>query len=474
MKKITAILALFSISIIVRGQITTPYTTISEYNGINDPNDGIYTPGLFPGRIHIVILSDGYAASPTNNYDGPIGFNNDANDFIAVLLATPPFSEYRDYFRIFKVFVPSPNVGIAHTADASCGEPTTTSSTTLASPSVFGSHYDSQSTNDDGTTNTLHRLLVPDDAGDVSDYVLNNFNILASSPIITTTIILANSQIYGGSGNYRIGNNPGETQGIAIYGAKFSTTGGANGGHQSGTGDENATIHEFGHSFGNLLDEYWHATREIPNDITSPLLVAPNKAFSASGLPTVWDHWGPFPTQAPDHTYTSLNYYYHRHMEDVCAGQYGYGTATSDTELEYYKPTSRTTPSNSNSANCRMESITQPFCSVCREAIIERIHKLVPDPVLTISPTLNTSGNPITLNTTTPQTFSFTLIEPIPQTSALLITPINTHYMRVEWYLNNITADDPNALIYTTQIPDATTHTWDFTLDCSYGLKIWK
>lgn len=67
---------------------------------------------------------------------------------------------------------------------------------------------------------------------------------------------------------------------------------------------------------------------------------------------------------------------------------------------------------------CKMRYLSSPFCAVCIEATIERIHSLV-SPVASIAP------NASTIDLSNPVTFEMQLIEPIPNS------------LNVTWSLNS-------------------------------------
>src|SRR5690606_627729 len=73
--------------------------------------------------------------------------------------------------------------------------------------------------------------------------------------------------------------------------------------------------------------------------------------------------------------------------------------------------------------NCIMESIDKPFCAVCKEGIIEKIHSII-SPIDTYAPIPASINNP-----SFPIAFSLDLIKPVPNT--LLST----------WTLNSVEFD---------------------------------
>ena len=285
------------------------------YNGNNDK------------YINLVILGDGYTS------DQLINFVIDANTFKDYLLGKAPYYNYKNYFNVFIIKTPSIASGVKH--------PNTASDCNTANPAVpvfdpsnyFGSTFDAYG---------IHRLVVAMNYSLIATVLANNF------PDYDQVFILANSPYYGGSG----------------------------GEYATATLDEwsnEVAIHEIGHSFAGLADEYWAGSQyaqELPN------MTQNNNASTIK-----WKNWLT--------TGTGIGIYQH-------AGQ------------PWYKPANGT---------CDMEALNNSFCAVCTETIIERIHQLV-KPIINYSPISETN------TITDPIYFSLNLIKPIPNT------------IKTEWLLN--------------------------------------
>ena len=127
--------------------------------------------------------------------------------------------------------------------------------------------------------------------------------------------------------------------------------------------------HEMGHSFGYLADEYYvgdQYSREQPNmtQQTDPSLIK-------------WKNWMKT---------NQVGIFQH-----CCGGN----------SAQWYKP----------HENCKMQFLGRPFCSVCSETIIERIHQLV-NPVVSYLPLSSTVNSPERL-----LDFKLTgLMKPMPNT----------------------------------------------------------
>ena len=257
----------------------------------------IYNSGPDANRINLVILSDGYQASELGT------FIIDANNFTNALFAESPYLEYKNYFNVYAIKVPSSQSGASHPGTAT--DVTEPQIPVAVVDNYFGSTFDYGS---------IHRLLVPIKFSAINAVLANNF------PAYDQIIVLVNSQEYGGSG----GNNI----------ATSSMHPAAN----------QIAIHELGHSFGNLRDEYWagnqYATESGVNmtQQTNPALVK-------------WANW------MGDN---GIGIYQH------CCG----GNSSS-----WYRP----------HQNCKMRALGDDFCSVCKEGTIEKIHALV-SPIDSFSP----------------------------------------------------------------------------------------
>ncbi|MCB0397889.1 MAG: T9SS type A sorting domain-containing protein [Flavobacteriales bacterium] len=268
--------------------------------------------------INIVILGDGYTSAELGKY------SNDAADFMnGFLFSQSPFKEYKQYFNVFTIKVPSPESGIKHPRTASdC------SSLPASNPNNFyGCSFD---------IGGIHRLLSPNNSK-VATVLANNF------PGYDQVFMIANSTEYGGAGG--------------TY-ATFSTHG------SSGE----IGLHEGGHSFASLADEYWAGAqyaKEKPNMTkeTSPTLVK-------------WKNW------------MNVN---------------GVGIYSHTGDASWKKP---------RTGQCKMEVLGKPFCSVCAETIVEKIHSLV-DPLNEHDP-MNTSVS------VSNQAIDFSIgyVQPAPNTMA--------------------------------------------------------
>lgn len=128
-------------------------------------------------------------------------------------------------------------------------------------------------------------------------------------------------------------------------------------------------IHELGHSLFDLLDEYYPGDGRLREDINS------TKESDPSLIK--WKNW----------------------LSDNGVGIYPYGT--SGEAATWNRP----------HQNCKMRYLGRPFCAVCKEGMIEKIHDLV-SPVDNFTP--NNDG--AVENPTFPLDFQLSLTKPNPNT----------------------------------------------------------
>lgn len=160
--------------------------------------DTILYNGNANTHINIVILGDGYTISELDL------FITDATNNANALFTQVPFSNYKNYFNVFLIKVPSNVSGAA-----------------MDPNNLIDNYY--------GSTfwyAGIERLLVPTNYSRISSVLANNF------PAYDHVLMLVNSSKYGGSGGWL---------------ATSSTNSSAN----------EIVFHELGHSFSDLADEYW-------------------------------------------------------------------------------------------------------------------------------------------------------------------------------------------------------------------------
>lgn len=304
--------------------------------------DTLIWSGSETNRLNMVILSDGYQESEFDK------FSLDALNFTDALFQRSPYKEYAGYFNVVLINVPSNESGASHPGTATdVNEPVFPVATV---DNYFGSAFDAYN---------IHRLLVPANTIGAYTVLANNF------PTYDIVIMLVNSPYYGGSGGP-----------IATASTEESS--------------DEVAIHELGHSFANLSDEYYagdfYAGESVNmTQVTDPDLVK-------------WHNW---------YGDSGIGIYQHS----------GGGNASS-----WYRP----------HQNCQMRFLGRPFCAVCRQATVERIHQLI-SPVDGYAPE---TGNMLAINDSLQ--FTLSLVKPNPNT------------LKTVWSLNgeNLAAGTDSVMIY--------------------------
>lgn len=250
--------------------------------------DTLVYHGDLEKHINIVILGDGYQESEL------VQFFKDAKRIKDALFAEAPYSHYRSFFNVFTISTPSKEGGASHPGTASdVSEP---SHPIKEVDNFFGASFDAFG---------IHRLLVPSKSSVIFNVLANNF------PLYDQVLVVVNSTFYGGSGGV------------------FATT----------SLNESATeiaIHELGHSFAGLIDEYYAGDQYAREGINMTAETDPEKVR--------WKNWM---------HYSGVGIYQH-----CCSGD----------SKKWNRP----------HENCKMRVLGPAFCPVCIEGTIESIHALVP------------------------------------------------------------------------------------------------
>ncbi len=248
-------------------------------------------------RIDVVAVGDGYTAGQMTQ------FHNHANSALDAFLAYPPFDTYASYFNTHLVDVVSQDSGVDH--DPSFGIYRNT-----AMDMAFW-------------TSGIERLLGVN--------VGKAYSFANAAPDVDLVLAVANSSKYGGAG---------------YTSADLATMSGAN----SLAAD--IAIHEFGHSLGDLADEYDYGGPQVyqggePSRSNLSKLTA--LEMDADG--TKWVNW----LSTTDSAWDGLHWTYE-------GGGYS--------EQGIYRPTN----------NSMMRSLGRPFNLVGAEGIIIEIYRIV-DPI---------------------------------------------------------------------------------------------
>lgn len=280
--------------------------------------DTIFKNGSLSERINLVFLGDGYQSHELDQYVG------DVNAILDEIFNQSPFKEYKNYFNAFAVKVISNQTGATHPQTSPDGDCLPVP--ILTADTYFGSTFDYAN---------IHRLLVPTKSSALS-------NVLASHlPLYDQVFVVVNSPYYGGSGG-------------------FYATGST---HSNG---KEVAIHEIGHSFAYLADEYWAGSQYATEKA--------NMTQQSSPSLVKWKDW---------------------------MGVAGVGIYSHAEDASWKRP----------HQNCKMRYLNNPFCKVCTETFVERIHTLV-RPLINYFPIETTLPIPETGTLD----FSLSLVKPEPNT----------------------------------------------------------
>lgn len=298
--------------------------------------DTLVLNGNINKYINLVYLGDGYTISEQSK------FITDAQTINIDFFDRTPYKEYKNFFNVIAIKVISAESGVKH--------PRTTTDCPSASEfpyqnpnNYFGTSFDYGS--------YYHRLVYPSNSSLVYSVLGDNF------PLYDQVLMIANTNQYGGAGGaFAVGT-------ANIYSVEIM-------------------LHECGHSFVGLADEYWAGdvyAAEKPN--------LTNSDFATSSL-VKWQNWlGVDGTGIYEH---------------CCGG------ISSD----WYKP----------HTNCQMEYLEREFCPVCRQHTIQKIYELV-SPIVAYTPSSSLVSIPEGEN----MDFKLTeLIRPEPNT------------LKREWFLNGV------------------------------------
>ncbi len=278
------------------------------------PVTTILNNGLPTKRIKYVFLSDGYQAAQLPTY---ITHVTAMKNFF---LTQTPFQQYQNFFNFYAIEVPSVDSGADHPQNAA-DEAVPPTQPVLVANTYFNSTFDAFG---------IHRLVVPQNGAAISGVLASNF------PTYNQAFILVNSPFYGGSG-------------------------GANATSTVDPSANEVAIHEIGHSFANLADEYAIGGQgEKPNRTTdtNPATIRWKNWLAANGI-----------------------------------GIYPIGVEG------WQRP----------HQGCKMQFLGVEFCAVCREAFVNKIYSLV-TPIYDYLP----ASSMLTVSATT--NFSATLTLPVPNT----------------------------------------------------------
>jgi hypothetical protein len=336
-------------------------------------------------RINLVILGDGYRTADTAK------FTSDALSVASYFLNTPPFNQYRNFFNFFSIKVISVEAGNDHPGTANDepgGHPVTSVNNYLESTFDYG-----------GT----HRCVYSANTGLVFSILNANF------PQYDVANVIVNTSYYGGCG--------GSVAFTSMNSASPETF-----------------VHEFGHSFAGLADEYEYGSPCNPGSMQRY-----NVSQQEDTSLLVWKNWL---TTAPIPTTNGTN-----------CNLIGLYEGSNYCSTNWYRP----------KCDCKMRSLNVPFCEVCTERFISKMDSLVN----LIDDYFPKKGS-LTICKNVTQVFSVTQVKTIPNTIC------------TSWFVDNVAvAGNDTAFAFDASLFSIGTHTVkainsDTTTEVKKALATWQ
>jgi hypothetical protein len=288
-------------------------------------------------RLDIAFLGDGYTADEMSK------FAADVDTAVLWMLGTEPFRAYRRYLNIRRIEVASAESGASHPGEH------------ITRNTAFGAFYD---------CGGLDRLICLD-TGKVATAVQ-----AVSASERDLVVVLVNDQEYGGSG------------GAVIVAAAMGQCG-------------DLVLHELGHTFGYLADEYGGPPPPTCEDSVEPGYVNATKETNRDRIK--WRAWIDPSTPIPTNGSTN-----------GVPGLFA-GARYCDTTL--YRPVYAS----------KMRALWEPYWQINAEQLVKRIYAFV-DPIDSVSPPVTASG--VSVAEGESRTFSVSITSPL------------THLLTVAWYLD--------------------------------------
>ena len=293
-----------------------------------EPSETIINNGSSDNRVDIVVMGDGYTVAEMQKY------RTDVQQFMQAFFAQEPYREYQVYFNVIRVDVVSNQSGADHPEDGTFVD------------TALDAAYNCSS---------IERLICINVTKAFA--VINRSVTPAQSDI---RLVIVNDQEYGGSG------------GVFAVGSVNSLA-------------VEVILHEVGHSFGFLGDEYGGNTCGT-SEPSQPNLT---RVTTRSNIK--WNYWIDPSTPIP--TFGGAN------------GVPGLYEGGGQCDSGFYRPT----------FNSKMRSNNRPFEQINTEQLIKRMYNFV-SPFDTSSP----SSSSFTVQRG--QTQSFSVIKLIPLTHSLDVT----------------------------------------------------
>jgi hypothetical protein len=325
-------------------RLTVLWVFVSAGPACAEPVTKVRDHGDSSNRINLVFLGDGYTASQLEQFAG------DVERVTQGFFAQQPFTEYQRYFNVYRIDVASPQSGADH--------PEANTSVNTA----FDAGYQ---------CNGIDRLICVN-VSKVEAKLSANLPIDAQRLF---AIVLVNDRVYGGSGG-RIAVASLDTSVIELL------------------------LHEFGHSFGLLADEY---TLQPPPCDETIEPEEPNVTKAKDRNTIKWNHGGG-PPGGWIETNTDLP-----SKDTAVNGPIGIFAGARYCASGLYRPT----------YTSKMRDLGQPYRAVNEEQLVKRVYNYVA-PIDFAMPGSNLVAVPFA------GTHAFEVHIPVPF----------THALTIKWFVN--------------------------------------
>jgi IgA Peptidase M64 len=273
--------------------------------------------------FNVVMLADGFTNAQQND------FNNACNAFVTAFRATPPYDELSPAINVFRVNVSS--------TDSGADDPVAGGGTGATARTYFDSSFGG---------NNIRRLLVCN--------ATTALTVAAAQvPEFSVVLVVVNSTIYGGSGG-SVGT--------------YSLAGGAT----------EIAIHEMGHTAYGLADEYAYyaggaETGHDHHPAGEP--VEPNVTTNSNRATLKWGWAVAAATAIPTMSNPNCSQVDGR-PSSAPAGTVGLFEGAHYYHCGAFRP----------EFTCKMQTLSVPFCRVCRQVIWNRIGPLATLPARARTP----------------------------------------------------------------------------------------
>ncbi len=333
--------------------------------------DTLFYSGNPSNRINILILGDGYTSAQMEQFKRDALIN--ANYF----LKTEPFNNYKNFFNFFAVEVISTQSDIDHPGN---GSDETTYTVHEIGP-IKTVNTKLNTTFD--YLKSVHRLIASGSATLINSIATTNF------PLYDYITVITNTTYYGGSGG-------------AISYASMNTSA------------TEIFMHEFGHSFGLLQDEYGGSSCATGS-------IQKINVSQVKDTNVIWKKWLTKPyTTYPNADLTNCD-------------KIGIYTGGNICDNNWYHP----------KCNCKMRVLGESFCEVCTEQLIYRLDTSI-NYINSFSPT---SLSPKVCKNTI-QNFSVNVINTLNNT------------IRTQWFVNGrLVVNNNTNFAFNSAVYTAGTHT---------------